>query len=247
MSRSVVPGIPYHVVQRASQQRFILDDDRDKAVLLKNMVTWQAETGLAIAAFVVMGNHFHLVASSPTPTALCNFMGRVCGEFSRYLNVRRGTRGPNWQGRYYAAPMDPGHTVAAIRYVERNPVAAGLVSRAWEWRWSSAAWHAGMGPRPRVLTADFRAENTPPAVWRALLEDALDTDTATRLKQATLAGRGLGTKEWVEQLDAQLGRPPAQPLGRPKQRDRAQRVVGEVPAIRSSKGGTPVPGTTFRK
>lgn len=212
--RVVIPGLPYHVVQRASHQRFILDDANSRAVFMKALVKWQLRTGMMIASFVLMGNHFHLVGVSPSPTALPDFMGRACAEFSRYCNMNAGRQGPNWEGRYFTSPMDDAHTLDAIRYIERNPVAAQLVDVAWEWPWSSAAFHAGMGPRPQLLNLDLRPKGTTPQQWREALLRANTDDFRSRFKLATSSGRALGQADWAAAIDRTTGRSERK-VGRP--------------------------------
>ncbi len=213
--RRVIPGVPYHIVQRASHKEFILNDEVDRAVFMKILLEWREQTGILIAAYVLMGNHFHLAGVSPTPNALARFMGNACSEFSRYLNAKSGRRGPNWQGRFYAAPMDPAHAVAAVRYIERNPVVAGLVCNAWDWSWSSAAFHCGVGPRPRLLTLDLRPPGTNEARWREMLGEDMNPALVARLREATTAGRALGAKDWVAGINEALGQDAPRARGRP--------------------------------
>jgi putative transposase len=213
--RVVIPDLPYHIVQRASHQRFILDDSASRAILMKSLVSWQIRTGMKFASFVLMGNHFHLVGTSPTPNALSSFMSNVCAEYSRYYNAVAGRQGPNWEGRYFAAPMDAEHTLRAIRYIEQNPVAAHLVDLAWEWPWSSAAFHSGMGPQPQLVNLDLRPANITPKEWRDILTTRDSEDFRARFKAATLSGRAFGEETWAVKTNLSMGRS-SRRAGRPK-------------------------------
>jgi putative transposase len=194
----------------------LFNDDDSRAVLMRLLIDWRKETGVRIAAFVLMGNHFHLVGETPTSTALSRFMGNACSEFSRFLNVRSGRKGTNWQGRFYAAPLDLPHTLASIRYVERNPVAANLVASAWDWRWSSAAFRCGAGPQPELINCDYRPLDTTPASWRRTLQDPLDARLVTRLREGTFTGDPIGSDDWVADINKRLGREARRPRGRPR-------------------------------
>ncbi len=215
-SRSVIPGIPYHIVQRAAHKGFIIDCDEDRAVFMSMMLEWQQVTTMQIAGFVLMGNHFHLAGVSPTEVALPKFMGNVCSEFSRFRNSKLGKRGPNWQGRYFAAPMDMEYTLSAIRYIERNPVVAGMVSCAWEWKWSSAAFNAGLGPKPKLLNIDLISPTTSPSQWRQGLLTESTPEFRSRLREATCLGRPLGTAEWTSKINSELSIGPQRKRGRPR-------------------------------
>ena len=215
-ARKVIPGVPYHVVQRASHQEFILASVRERATLTAMLVDWRERTGVLVGAIVLMGNHFHLAASSPTPDALGQVLGRACAEFSRFRNALLGKRGPNWQGRFWAAPMDPEYAANTVAYIERNPAAAGLVDDPADWGWSSAAHHCGRGPKPSIITADFRPPDTTCRDWHRRLREPTDERVRAEIKSATSCGRPLGGSEWKERMEAMLGVPPQRPRGRPR-------------------------------
>jgi putative transposase len=215
-TRSVIPGIPYHIVQRAAHKGFILDCNDDLAVFMSMLLEWQEETNMQIGGFVLMGNHFHLAGISPTEGALPKFMGNVCSEFSRFRNSKLGQRGPNWQGRYFAAPMDMDYTLSAIRYIERNPVAAGMVPDAWQWKWSSAAFHAGLGPKPELLNINLVSPPMSPSQWKQGLLSESTPEFRSRLREATCLGRPLGSKEWTARIESELGLSPLRKRGRPR-------------------------------
>ena len=97
------------------------------------------EHGLEVWAWCLMPNHVHLVVVPDAPESLAVGIGRAHWRYTRAINFRENWRGYLWQGRFSSCPMDGPHTLAAARYVERNPVRAGLVAQAWDWPWSSAA------------------------------------------------------------------------------------------------------------
>ncbi len=211
--------MPHHVTQRASQGRFILASEHAKAVLMSLLTQWSHRTGVAVSGFALMDNHFHLCATPPAEDSLSRMLGRTAASFSRWLNTPQGEIGPNWQGSFFAAPMDAKHALEALRYVERNPVAAGLVLRPWDWDWSSARFHAGLGPRPKILTADLRADGTPPQDWRRALEEPLRESMLQAIRKATDMGAPLASEEWIAAVESRLGRAlRPQPRGRPRAR-----------------------------
>lgn len=214
----IVPGVPHHVTQRIAHGEFLLERDGAKAVLVSLLAEWAERQGVLVHAFAILNNHFHLSATPPDDGALARMLGLAAQGLSRWLNVRIGESGPNWQSRFYASPMDPCHAIAAARYIERNPVAAGLVKRAECWHWSSAAFHAGRGRRPRLLTDP---SPTPgghaPDEWARLLADGVPGPMADKLHGASSVNALLGSEPWIDGLESATGRRlRARPRGRPR-------------------------------
>ncbi|MFM8732102.1 MAG: transposase, partial [Phycisphaerales bacterium] len=197
---------------------FLLKRDSAKAVLVSLLAKWAERQGVLVHAFAILDNHFHLSATPPDDGALARVLGFAAQGLSRWLNVSMGDSGPNWQSRFYASPMDPSHAIAAARYIERNPVAAGLVKRAELWHWSSAAFHAGNGNRPRLLTDPSPAPGGhAPAEWARLLADGVPAPMADRIHGASSVNAMLGSDAWINVLESATGRRlRPRPRGRPR-------------------------------
>ncbi len=119
-----------------------------------------------------------------------------------YFNSRTALSGHVWQGRFYSCPLDDAHVWAAVRYVERNPVKAGLVEHAEAYRWSSAAAHCGVRS-DTLLSAEF----PPPGViedWSAWLAQPEDEELVARIRKETTTGRPCGDAAFLDQIEAQL-------------------------------------------
>jgi putative transposase len=139
--------------------------------------------------------------------ALARALGRAHNDYARWLNLRRREIGHVWQNRFYSCPLDNSHQWEALRYVELNPVRAGLVQCAVDWLWSSAALHVG-GPDPAgfVDCADW-SERWSAATWDAVLLDGVqDALLMERIRTATRTGRPAGNEEFVARAEARLGR-----------------------------------------
>jgi REP-associated tyrosine transposase len=134
------------------------------------------------------------------------------------VNFREGWRGHLWQGRFASFVMDEHHLIAAARYIERNPVKAGLVKRPEDWPWSSAAAHvAGRGDA--LAEGEWLTERTAGWVctWRQYLRRREEEDLGAALQRHERTGRPLGDKSFVQKLSHLLGRDllPGKP-GRPR-------------------------------
>jgi len=218
LARVVAPGYPHHVTQRGNrrQQTFFGDDDYREYLSL--LVEWCGRHGVRILAYCLMPNHVHVVVVPPSEDALCRAIGEAHRRYTRRVNFREGWRGHLWQGRFASFVMDEEYLVSAVRYVERNPVKAGLARRAEDWPWSSAAAHAA-GRGDAVAQGDWLTQLTAGWVcsWAEFLRRKDDRGFATAMRRCENTGRPLGEATFLSKLEALLGRTllPRKP-GRPR-------------------------------
>jgi len=218
LARVVVKGIPHHVTQRGNRRQPTFFRPEDYTTYLDLMAAACIEHDLEVWAWCLMPNHVHLVVVPHAPEGLALGIGRAHWRYTRAINFRENWRGYLWQGRFASCPMDGPHTLAAARYVERNPVRAGLVAQAWDWPWSSAAAHvAGRCDRLVKAGGPFGAEV---ADWRAFLVTEDDEDMLRRLRRHGRTGRPLGSPSFVTDLEQCLSRPlsPRRPGPKPGKR-----------------------------
>ncbi|MCE5241175.1 transposase [bacterium] len=196
--RTVVPGYPYHLTARGNEraQVFFLDDDCRQYLLW--LADYSAKYGLKTWAYCLMANHVHLVTVPLTETGLSDVFGALQMRYARRINDRRGTTGHVWEGRFRACPVDERHLIAAVRYVERNPVRAGLVERAEDFAWSSARPHCGLRRDP-VLAPDLPLLELV-SDWRDWLRTEEDPGELGRLRHHTLRCQPCGSEGFVEQF-----------------------------------------------
>jgi len=124
--RLVVPGLPHHVKQRGVRSADIVRDDLDRELYLSLMRQHAEPTGVRFLAWCLMTNHVHLVAICSEEDSLARGIGDAHRRYTRARNFREGVRGYLFQGRFGSCVLDEKHLLAAVRYVELNPVAAGL-------------------------------------------------------------------------------------------------------------------------
>ncbi len=141
LARVVAAGVPHHVTQRGNRRQVTFFNDEDFRVYIDLMATWCAYYGVAVWAYFLMSNHVHPIAVPQEAEGLAAATGEAHRHYSRHINFREGWRGHLWQGRFASFPMDESYLLAAARYVERNPVAAGIVKAAENYPWSSARAH----------------------------------------------------------------------------------------------------------
>ena len=219
LARVVAVDVPHHVTQRANARRYILNSDAERMVymdLLRQAVQLHA---LSLLGYCLMSNHVHLVVIPQKPHALAVAFKQTHGRYASYWNASHRSSGHAWQGRFYSCPLDTTHLWEALRYAERNPVRAGLVSKPEEWPWSSAAAHCGIADPDACLTMEPWSAQWTIARWRDFLSQG-ETESQLQLsaiRQATHTGRPLGAPEFVEALEERMHRRLSpQKGGRPK-------------------------------
>lgn len=203
LARVVAPGFPHHITQRGNRRQQTFFSDEDYRAYKGLMAEWCGRCGVEIWAYCLMPNHVHLIAVPETEDALTRAIGEAHRRYTRRVNFREGWRGHLWQGRFASFPMDEAYLLAAARYVELNPVRAGLVPKPESWPWSSARAHlAGTGDD---------LVRTPPLLemvdgWREFLKDGLASDDADAIRRAERTGRPLGGDPFIAKLEKRLKR-----------------------------------------
>jgi putative transposase len=170
---------------------------------------------LRILGYCLMTNHVHLVVLPLQETALARTLREVHGRYARYRNAIERSSGHVWQNRYYSCAIDGVRLAGVMRYVELNPVRAGLVRVAEDFAWSSALIHLGGADRAGLLDLEAWRRTWTPEAWASLLREG--EDHATAIREATHSGRVLGGEGFVAELERRLQRRIAPgKAGRPK-------------------------------
>ncbi len=173
--------------------------------------------GVDIWAYCLMPNHVHLVVVAQDAQGLSKALHRAHGQYAQWLNVCQGWSGHLWSSRFFSTPMDDAHLWAAVRYVERNPVRAGLVKRAEDYVWSSARAHVTRSLDP--LLAPERPFPGHVRDWSAWLAADADGTLEDAIRQHTSTGRPAGDAAFVARLEQESGRKlTSAPRGRPTAR-----------------------------
>lgn len=216
-ARLVFPGIAHHVVQRGNRRQAIFFDDSDRRAYLRLLAGACARHATNCLAWCLMDNHVHLILVPAGADGLRAPLASVNTAYSQRINRARNLTGHLFQGRFASYPMDDAHLMVAARYVENNPVAAGLVGRAEAWPWSSARAHVER--RADGLT-DVAALGAHVSDWNAMLRRGLEAgDGGEAVEQALRRGRPVGARAWLAGL-AERPEMPVEPprRGRPPTR-----------------------------
>lgn len=134
MARVVVPEYPHHVIQRGNRRQKIFFCDDDYYYYIKLMSEYTRKAGTEVWAYCLMPNHVHLVMDPGKENGLRAALGEARRRYTRYINSREGWCGHLWQERFHSFIMDEDYLLATVRYVESNPVTAGLCDRPCQWK-----------------------------------------------------------------------------------------------------------------
>lgn len=202
-ARIVVPGIPHHVTQRGNRRMETFQGDADYALYKALLAEFAAKADVAVWAYCLMPNHVHLILVPSDEDGLRRALGETHRRYTRHVNTREGWQGHLWQERFHSCPMDEGYLRICTRYVELNPVRAGLTKTPEDWQWSSARAH--------LTAADDGLAAVQPLLeripdWRAFLAEGLTDDARDAVRTGERTGRPLGAPAFIQRLESETGR-----------------------------------------
>ena len=217
IARAVAPGLPHHVTQRGNRRMDVFFGDEDYARYVALMAASCRARHVEVWGYCLMPNHIHLIVVPESEDGLRRAIGDAHRRYARQINLREGWRGHLFQGRFASFVMDEAHLIAAARYVELNPVRAGLVDRAWRWTWSSAAAHR-RGRDDGLVTAAPLLELV--GNWSAFLRVEPEPHTGEAFQRHERTGRPLGSPAFLDRIESLLNRVlrPARRGPKPKRR-----------------------------
>lgn len=223
-ARLVLPGVPLHVIHRGNNRQACFFSDADYRLYLDTMSRYADETGCRVHAYVLMTNHVHVLLSFDRAEAPGALMKAVGQRYVRHVNRRYHRSGTLWEGRYRSCLVqDETYLFACQRYIELNPVRAGMVGHPGDYRWSSYRANARGAADPLVephplyhrLGVDAATRQS---AYRELFRERLDADLVDEIRHAANGNFVLGDTRFSAAVTDTMGRraTPAK-AGRPRQ------------------------------
>ena len=230
LARLVIPGYPHHIIQRGNNRQAIFASVANYQKLLQLIDENAKKFAVDIHAYVLMTNHFHLLATPQTETGITQMMQAVGRNYVRYFNDLQARTGSLWEGRYRSTLVQTErYLLACMAYIDLNPVRAGLVASAIDYPWSSHGFYVGRRNEklitPHAVFWDLA--NTPfgrEAAYSDLVQSGVSTEQEGLITRSALAGWALGDAEFVEKLQTRTprrlnrtkaGRPVTKPESKP--------------------------------
>ena len=212
LPRLTLAGYPHHVIQRGNNRQAIFASADDYQIMLDLLDENARKFGVAIHAYVLMNNHFHLLATPQTVDGLPQMMQAVGRRYVRYFNDAQKRSGTLWEGRYKSTLIQTDrYLLACMAYIDLNPVRAAFVAQARDYPWSSHGHYTGQRT-DKLITAHplfWELGNTPfarEAAYAALVQSGVSPALQTALTDSALRGWALGEPDFVADLQKRTPR-----------------------------------------
>lgn len=210
--RLTLPGLPHHVLARGNNRQPIVRDDADREAWLQMLWEESRRCHVAVHAYVLMDNHFHLLLTPETETGLPQMMQALGRRYVRRFNDRHGRTGTLWEGRYRSSLVQTErYLLACMVYLDLNPVRAGMVAEPAAHPWSSHRHYIGT-VRDRCVTPHavvWGLGNTPfarEAAYAELVAAGISAGQRDGFTRGVLSGGAVGSEAFVAQLGEQTER-----------------------------------------
>ena len=203
IARVVVPGFPHHVTQRGSRRQRTFFNNGDYQAYLEFIADAKTAAECDIWAYCLMPNHVHFVIVPEHETSLVLLFKEAHRRYTRRINFREKWRGHLWQERFHSSTMDEAHLNATVRYVELNPVEAGLCESPQDWRWSSVHAHLSSNDDELVSVGPM-LERFPH--WGDYVLARQSQEMLHSIRKHTRTGRPLGDENFIKKLEVLTGR-----------------------------------------
>lgn len=212
LPRLTVPGYPHHIIQRGNNRQAIFAGAADYELLLGLLDEHARKHSVAMHSYVLMSNHFHLLATPETQTGIPQMMQAVGRRYVRHFNQSQRRTGTLWEGRYRSTLIQAErYLLACMVYIDLNPVRAGLVEAPRDYRWSSHGHYVG-ARHDRLITPHplyWELGNTPfarEAAYAQLVQAGLENEQQRALTDSLLQGWALGDSAYVTDLQRRTDR-----------------------------------------
>jgi putative transposase len=194
------------VIQRGNNRQDVFFVEDDYRAYLRILAEKARAYRLEVLAYCLMTNHVHLVVTPQEHDSLAKAIGRTDYLYTRYINRLHRRSGHLWQNRFYSCPLDEQHLTLVGRYVEQNPLRAGMVKEAVSYPWSSAAEHAGAREAHGLLSLQRWKQIAEPSDWRRVLARRPANAEVMQLRRCTERGWPLATDGALSKLEKRLHR-----------------------------------------
>jgi len=226
--RLILPNQPHHILQRGNDNQTIFRDEED----YRRFLSWLRECAkscrVAVHAYVLMPNHLHLLATPADEDGLGAMMQKLGRLYVPWFNAKYGRSGTLFQGRFRASLVDPAeYFLACMRFIELNPVRAGMAAAPLDYPWSSYAHHAGVRPDPVIIdhAKYWELGNTPfqrEAMYNELVQQGMSAEEVEAVNSAVSKGAPLASPAFQAALEKETKREIL-----PAKRGRPVKVKGE--------------------
>jgi REP-associated tyrosine transposase len=211
-ARILLANTPHHIVQRGHNRETVFVERDDYLYYLDTLKEWKQELEVNVYGYCLMTNHVHLILDPrDEPANIGKLMKRLAGRQTRYVNYQEKRSGSLWEGRYKSSPIETdSYLLACHRYVERNPVKAGMVEDVADYEWSSYRQHVGLeddiwiDSDPAYKGLSNNAEARMIHYKNYVSQSGSESETHL-IKSALQRGQLTGGNRFIEDVEKRLG------------------------------------------
>ena len=202
-ARIVIPGLPHHITQRGNYRQPIFKEPVDFWKYCYWINKYALRHALDILAYCLMSNHVHFIVIPRQANSLAMTFQIAHMRYAQHINRKKQLKGHLWEGRFFSCILqDEAYLYRAVRYVEQNPVRAGIAKEAWNYRWSSARWRLGLEREPAIHLKKTAILSHPD--WKKYLQEK-DLSAYKEIKIKTQKGLVAGDQEFIDSLEKKFG------------------------------------------
>lgn len=206
--RFILPNIPHHVIQRGNNRQSIFFEDKDYEFFKVRLQKCCLENHVKIGAYCLMTNHVHLLVYPESQNGMTKCIKMICQQYSQYVNRKYNRTGKLWENRYKIHWIDPDREWVLARYIEKNPLRAGMARHAEEYEYSSARGHLNGCPDD-LLTRVFVDGRRQEAYRRYFYEeDHQERFENEQIRKMVEQEKAYGGAAFVRMLEQKLGSDP---------------------------------------
>lgn len=209
-ARFVLPGVPLHIVHRGNNRQACFHEEADYRVYLRFLETYSAMAGCDVHAYALMTNHTHLLLTPARNESPAELMKALAQNFSHYINRRRGRTGSLWEGRYWSGIVgEPDYLLRTYRYIDRNPVDAGICASPEAYPWTSYGTRPGAIPQfikhHPVYLGLGENEKERRDCYRKFIATPPTSRESLEIEMAVKGGFAWGSETFLDRLATELG------------------------------------------
>ena len=230
LPRIDIPGVPQHLIVRGNDRRAIFRDDGDRIIFMRYLEEALDVCGCDLHAYVLMGNHVHLLVTAHGAGGISELMQELGRKFARVFNLRWGRTGTLFEGRFRSSLVDSeAYLFTCMAYIELNPVRVGMVAAPGDYPWSSFRLNSSGRPGPPLVPHPLygglgRSPAECASAYRRMVEGGVRTEELERIRAAAHKCRALGTARFCARMESELERSVTpRGRGRPKKRGQDQK------------------------
>lgn len=205
IARIVYVDYPHHIIQRGNNKQTVFFDDEDRKEYLKLLNKYAKECGSELHSYCLMTNHVHLLLTPEKNNSLAKTMQKLSLRYTQYINKKYTRTGRLWECRFHSCVVEKETYLWSVyRYIERNPVRAGIVKDPIKYRWSSATLNTTIVHQNKLVKPiwkDYFERNE----YHKFLNQHDNKDETVKIKKSTFSGLPIGSEKFLHHISKELG------------------------------------------